>query len=373
MLEKDKFNESTGEIVVGIQMTAATNIMRLWKVLSGWTAPSAPRGWAKGNAQRAFFLLGVAFPLAMGFMATSIEGCPLQEKLPAISNQTCLACHDGRVAPDVRSFTQGAHTGVACEVCHGNGYLHARNPQVGELLISNPGELPFPDSMNVCATCHDQQVDGHLAAPHGAIAGLTCFDCHNVHRANGMVTGPETSEALGNETFQQLCQRCHESQTGGFLASVHAVTEVANCASCHDVHRPGGLALSATDNSLCLQCHTDLGFDTEEAVGIHTGFFHPVDPAGTGASRCTGCHLPPEARSADDSAPHDHSLATIPPSFSNEQMDLGVAPAPPNSCSGVAGCHDPGAETSGAPHNPDSRAQNEVLQQLYDEFIGEIP
>ena len=55
--------------------------------------------------------------------------------------------------------------------------------------------------------------------------------------------------------------------------------------------------LPAVDNSLCLRCHEAFGFATDEAISAHT--HHSVDPAGSGASRCTACHMPPLEQAAD--------------------------------------------------------------------------
>ena len=98
--------------------------------------------------------------------------------------------------------------------------------------------------------------------------------------------------------------------------------------------------------------------------------FHPVDPAGSGASRCTSCHLPP--LDAGGAAGHDHSLFTIPPIATNDAVAQGVTPAPPNSCAGVTGCHDPGAPGSGPAHDPADLLNNEYLQSLY-EMLGARP
>jgi len=124
---------------------------------------------------------------------------------------------------------------------------------------------------------------------------------------------------------------------------------------------------SPTDNRLCLQCHQSfqLGFETDEDVDFHTGEFHPVDPAGSGSSRCTGCHLPPVLGTDGLIAGHDHSLFTIPPAATNEAIDAGVNPAPPNSCAGVTGCHDASMAGAGMPHDENDFDGNAALQTLY--------
>src|SRR5690606_6419477 len=106
----------------------------------------------------------------------------------------------------------------------------------------------------------------------------------------------------------------------------HAVSGVAHCGTCHDLHKPHALRAPVENNAVCQQCHggSFLGLDTVEAIDFHTGFFHPVDPAGTGASRCTGCHMPNVDRDGFFGAGFDHSLATIPPAATNEAINAGA-------------------------------------------------
>jgi len=290
-----------------------------------------------------------------------------------IENPTCLGCHDGRTASDMGNFSNGPHRALSCEACHGSGYLHVRNGGRGGALIENPGKGTFTEQAEFCGKCHEDVVTGFFDTPHGSLQAVGCNDCHDVHKALGFPVSSGLDTSLDIPGFTSLCQRCHDSQTQEFLASGHANAEVATCASCHDLHAAGMLTASAVDNSLCLQCHAsfELGFDTAEAVDLHTGPFHPVDPAGTGASRCTSCHLPPTVLAGQPDVPHDHTLFTVSPSASNDALDRGD-PVLPNSCSGVMGCHDAGVAGSGDPHDPSDRDQNTALQALFDS-IGDVP
>jgi hypothetical protein len=164
-----------------------------------------------------------------------------------------------------------------------------------------------------------------------------------------------------------VCDQCHPTQVEGYLLSAHAWGPVATCADCHDVHGPRLARRSFTDNALCLHCHESRGFATEAAIEAHT--FHPVDPEGTGASRCTGCHMPPLNRVDQEKGPHDHSLLTLPPITSNQAAEAGVSPAPANSCSGVVGCHDGSVITAPVFHVDDLQT-NRLLQSLYESQYG---
>jgi hypothetical protein len=210
------------------------------------------------------------------------------------------------------AYLSSAHVVVACEDCHGPGYLHVRNGGRGGLLIHNPGDEPFGERHVLCDRCHPIQVDGYLQSGHALAAALTCTNCHEVHAG-------------------QEVRRSHE------------------------------------DNDLCMHCHALLEFGSEEAIAAHT--FHPVDPAVTGASRCSACHMPPLQRLEQADGSHDHSLLTLPPITSNEAADAGADPVPPNSCSGITGCHD-GTVPEAPVFNVDILGMNEALQAIFESWYG---
>jgi hypothetical protein len=316
------------------------------------------------------FIPVLLLPLAAGLL---LQGCPEAPGGPTIANNTCLACHDGRTATDQHDFDMGAHAGLSCETCHGDGYLHVRNGGRSGLFINNPENQPFLPSMDVCARCHSDKLEGHLDTAHATAGEVSCHVCHDVHRPNGMTVGISAPSRFTKEEYAQLCGQCHAVEVDGYLKSVHAQLNVVSCGTCHNMHLPTTYPLSPVNNQLCQQCHASflLGLETEEDVDFHTGEFHPVDPAGTGASRCIGCHMPPVEQSEDPFTPRDHTLFTVAPLFTNEQAAQGVIPPPPNSCAGVAGCHTL-APGTGQPHDPNNLNQNEALQQLY-EMTGAIP
>lgn len=335
--------------------------------------PSNPR--PRATSRKHLSCLGLALaPL----WAMTLGGCDQAGLGPGeVGTATCLACHDGRSASDHQEFRDSPHNTISCETCHGPGLTHVREGGRFGLFIHNPGDLPFEKRHEACIECHDEAdqpggsvVDGFLASAHFTGNGATCTDCHNVHNRGAMAISAESPARFGNENFAELCGRCHEDAVAQFTLSGHAQQDVATCASCHDMHGGTMFAASPEDNRLCLQCHQSfaLGFETDEDVALHTG--HPVDPAGSGASRCTGCHLPP--MEAGGASGHDHTLFTIPPIASNEAVEQGVQPAPPNSCAGVTGCHDADVPGSGPAYDENDLDSNEELQSLY-ELIGVLP
>jgi predicted CXXCH cytochrome family protein len=301
----------------------------------------------------------------------ALVGCPTG---PGISNATCLQCHDGRTAQDQRHIQLGAHRGVSCSLCHGDGEAHVRAGGRGGVFIINPAKLPLEQSIQVCAQCHvhADEVSGFSMTAH-ADARVSCHVCHDVHTRTGMTVDLQDGPRFSKDEYAVLCGQCHVTQVDEFLESTHAVLDVASCRSCHDMHRATMLTQPPETNALCLQCHASqaLGFTSEAIIDAHTGFFHPVDPAGSGASRCTGCHMPPHVP-FDADGPHNHTMFTVPPIESVEAVQQGITPVPANSCSGVAGCHDPSVPGSGSPHFPENVPQNLALQVLY-ESIGLVP
>jgi predicted CXXCH cytochrome family protein len=309
---------------------------------------------------------------ALTLLVGVLTGCPANS---GISNATCFACHDGRTAVDMREIKHGVHRNIACSTCHGDGEAHIRSGGQGGNFIVNPAELPFDESYQVCAQCHthDDEVDGFAMSAHADSKQVSCHECHDIHTETAMTVDLEDGDRFSNDEYAMLCGTCHETQVDQFLESTHYTMGAARCGNCHDLHNATMLRQPKETNALCLQCHSSqqLGFTSEAIVDAHTGQFHPVDPAGSGSSRCTGCHMP-SMNAFDPNGPNSHTMFTVPPAESIEAIQSGVLPVPPNSCAGVAGCHDPGAAGSGQPHFPDNLEQNIALQPLY-EVIGLVP
>ncbi len=307
--------------------------------------------------------------------SSGIEGCAYSPgRVGYVGNATCMGCHDGRSASDMRRFRDSAHAGVSCETCHGPGYDHVRVGGRGGLLIDNPAREPFAQQAEVCTQCHQDTVRGYERTLHATAQAASCHDCHDVHREGGLSKAKQGPVANRLEAIAETCSDCHGVQTAQFLESGHAQAGVATCVSCHDMHREEMFTADPVDNSLCLQCHGSrfLGFHTEANIDFHTGDFHPVDPAQSGASRCTSCHMPPLEQEGQPDVPHDHTMAPFPPAATNELLGEGVFPVPPNSCAGIAGCHDPAVPGSGQPFDVNNPMDNTFLQELY-ETIGELP
>jgi len=234
-------------------------------------------------------------------VAIVLAGC---EGPGYVGTDTCLRCHNGKLAPDKREYLKSAHAFFekGCEECHGPGALHVRNGGRYGLFIKEAG-------MDVCAKCHEAEVSGFKDSLHFTQQDMDCFDCHDPHSKL--------------ETLRPF-----------------------------------------TDNQLCLQCHAYQGFATQADIEAHT--FHSYDPTGTGASQCVLCHMVPGQREDQDAGLHFHSMKPVPPIESNL---AGTTPAPPNSCSGITGCHD-GTVVTAPVFNVDVPQDNNTLQIIFDARYG---
>jgi len=251
-------------------------------------------------------------------------------------NGICVACHstDGRPeldapfgtkpASSLTAGTRAAEFGVACEMCHGPGAVHAdanRNPlrryrlhfQTGasDDTIVQPAHLDPRRASEVCGQCHafwefpDSQSERDansrglpyrpgqdLAATRfivqptknldsPALKALLAADAgfvRDVFWSDGMVraTGREYNGLLDSPCFKNAGADARRTMT---------------CFSCHVMHKPAGdrrsmrewangqLAATATGNEACTTCHAT----TRE----HS--HHRADSAG---SSCVECHMP---------------------------------------------------------------------------------
>lgn len=315
-------------------------------------------------------LLGtLSYVCCSSFLIIAFAGCPAGGN---VGTTTCLACHDGRSAPDQRVHTRGAHAAIACESCHGPGQLHVRSGGRAGLFINNPANQSFAKAVGLCAECHKDKADGFKLTRHGSLEVAACHDCHDVHQPNGLAVPLGSTGLLTQAGYQVVCQECHATELDAYAQSGHGTKTSFTCYTCHDMHIEDTLVAPVEDNTMCSRCHNFIDLISEAAIDTHTGFMHSVDPAGSGASRCVGCHMPPVPIGGGDTTA-DHTFATIPPSRTVAALDAGVTPVPANSCAGVAGCHDIGVPGSGAVHRVTDRATNEQLQVFYENNIGQIP
>ena len=149
-----------------------------------------------------------------------------------------------------------------------------------------------------CIGCHEKVTPAIVKDfKSGAMgrSGMDCADCHG--------SGHKTSEDTANVQLptEKTCQKCHEKQTGQYLAGKHAAGWVAmtampetgfqphayiqglkGCGGCHKVGvRDEAAKGEGKYGSPCDSCHTRHKFSKEEARRpeacrtCHMGFDHP--------------------------------------------------------------------------------------------------
>jgi predicted CXXCH cytochrome family protein len=206
---------------------------------------------------------------------------------PQVGAKVCLSCHNGLSASNERAYLDSVHgmLGVECEECHGPGRDHVSQGGLRR-LIDNPSRMDFVDRNTLCGECHPADLTGLMTSGHWTAEVAGCTDCHAAH---------------GSEFEDEL------------------------------------RAPSST-NELCQECHALTDFPDEASVAAHTR--HTVDPDGTGASRCTACHMPPVGEIPAVWGVFEHTFAPVSPLLSIDMIDAGEPVIGTNSCMAAAGCHD---------------------------------
>lgn len=224
--------------------------------------------------------------------------------------QTCGECHENLEIVNqyniheehpMRIYLQSAHSkaieggfseAATCNDCHGvKGNSHKI------YSISNPessvSHYNIPDT---CGTCHEAETKEYWEGIHGILAARgegespVCTHCHGEH---GILTHDNPLSPVSRARLAEAtCTPCHESifltQKYGleqtpemtFIDSYHGLKTkagdmtVANCASCHGVHKilpSSDPESSVNPNNLpktCGACHPDITPEMA-AVPIH--------------------------------------------------------------------------------------------------------
>ncbi|MCG6947851.1 MAG: cytochrome b/b6 domain-containing protein [Acidobacteria bacterium] len=176
----------------------------------------------------------------------------------------------------------GVYVAASCNDCHSSGGTAHK--------ILSPGS---PDSSinhfnipKTCGQCHKgiesdywEGIHGQLVA-RGETDAPVCTDCHGEH---GILSPDDPlSPVSGSKVAEMTCSPCHESavlnekygikteRLTTFIDSYHGLkskagdTHVANCASCHGVHRilpssdPTSTVNPANLQHTCGECHPNI-------------------------------------------------------------------------------------------------------------------
>ncbi|MDA3862083.1 MAG: T9SS type A sorting domain-containing protein [Melioribacteraceae bacterium] len=251
---------------------------------------------------------------------------------------------------------------TTCERCHGPGSEHAMTTDVTKII--NPKNLTPEQQNNLCGMCHSRGKslpNNTFGFPFNddTLEGWEVGDIvSDIYTDGGGYWGDKVAEGPTNSTkhHQQFYDLYQSSKP---TYAYHQVT----CNECHDVHNEEKhhiikqvvetdsldaditIATENDNNTLCLSCHATHGafedisvemvadYDNNidgigAIVSAHSN--HPYDPAGSGNSRCSKCHMPKVGKSAVAYDMHSHTFEVIPPQKTTTF-------AMPNAC--ATSCH----------------------------------
>jgi cytochrome b subunit of formate dehydrogenase len=178
-----------------------------------------------------------------------------------------------------QSTKGGVYVAASCNDCHSSGGSAHKILSPGDSESSiNHFNIP-----NTCGECHRAIASDYWEGVHGmrAMRGETdvpvCTSCHGEH---GIIdTSDPHSPVSGVRVAEETCSPCHESavlnekyglpsgRLTTFIDSYHGLkskagdTHVANCGSCHGVHRilpssnPGSTVHPSNLQGTCGTCH----------------------------------------------------------------------------------------------------------------------
>ncbi len=233
----------------------------------------------------------------------------------------CIACHtDEDVArrhPNVSSghvslYMSSVHAlaradgkaqAATCLDCHGS---RAEDGHRSAHIILHSGHVDsathFLRVSDTCGDCHRSEADDYWQGIHGQlvkrgdVSSATCTHCHGEHR----IAPPDDADSTvsANHLSIHACVRCHSSpilaERAGYdsaepksyidpfhgLKSKSGRVHVANCVSCHGVHKllpqtdPDSMVHPDNVQATCTECHPGMS-ESRASRSIHNP---PVQP-----------------------------------------------------------------------------------------------
>ena len=252
-------------------------------------------------------------------------------------NFMCAECHATGLrknydAAGDRFHTTWSELGVACEGCHGPGSRHVawaehKDDRSGIAKTTEPGKglvATFNERAGVTWAVDQQSGEVRRSARQTLRPELeTCGRCHarRAELAEDWLPG----RSLSSTHLVSLLERGLYHDDGQIEDEVYEYGSFrqskmfANGVTCSDCHDPHSLERRASDDGLCLQCHSA---DRYAAAKHH---FHAAVSPQLG---CSACHMPSRTYMGVH-VRHDHS-------FRVPRPDLSATLGTPNACND---CH----------------------------------
>lgn len=248
-------------------------------------------------------------------------------------NTMCAECHSTHLQknydPVTRTFsTTWSEIDVSCEACHGPGSQHvdwAQRKPGWEKLKTNKGLVLTLDERNGVHWKINPQT-GNASRSEIRRSDKEIEMCARCHARRSPISRYYVhGEPLLNHYLPTLLDEGMYEADGQIDDEVYVYGSFVQSkmyhagVTCSDCHNPHSLALKATGNGVCLQCHQ---------AGKYDQASHHFHEPGTQGGSCAGCHMPPKTYMVVDPR-HDHSMRIPRP-------DLSVKLGTPNACNN---CH----------------------------------
>lgn len=208
--------------------------------------------------------------LESGDPADIVGGNAIEQWSSEKQANACLGCHGS----EFPAFRRSVHAGEKlCWSCHASEALHGGG--AAEKLPPAERHATFAQ----CTSCHkDVAAQTRMLYRHPVQNGqMDCTDCHDIHGRSAV----DGNRGRNTTAGAQLCENCHQEQSGPFLFAHEAVDQ--GCQTCHNAHgSPHRAMLVSRGNGVCLGCHVQTNFPS---VGKVSHDFRL-----TGGGRCWDCH-----------------------------------------------------------------------------------
>ena len=146
-----------------------------------------------------------------------------------------------RVVTYTQDYQVSAHgdqsigNNAACSTCHTAHYVYpSEDSRANTHRLNSPG---------VCGACHEKALKQYRQSMHGAALktpwkgdSATCTDCHSSHQISDIKKLP------AHRIITEGCGECHQDELDGYMASPHGQLawhgneDAPRCVDCHDSH-----------------------------------------------------------------------------------------------------------------------------------------